>query len=780
MKIRTKILLSVGLTIIIIAVIGILFFFSFQAFKQAINKEKVLDKISTDLFGKRLLLDEYILHFEDRPREQYIIKNNQLIDFINSQVTIFSEEAEKKSLIKILSIIDSTRINFLKLTAIVEKINTLEPDGRQNLENQKSRLLNQLISQSQQANYETDQLQKIYSNELVNIQRSATYLVTSSLFFLLLIIIILSIASRKIINRISKLQKGTEIIGQGNLTYQIEIENNDEIGRLSQSFNQMATKLKDSHNTLEQKIQQKTENLDQTNKFLESIIENIPNMIFVKEAKDLQFTKFNKAGENLLGQKREDLIGKNDYNFFPKKEADFFTSKDREVLSHGKLLDIPEESIQTKNGLRLLHTKKIPILSDDGKPLYLLGISEDITEKKERKELIQKTKELEEIKAKDEATLSSIGDGLVAVGKDGNIFLINKAFERVTGWKESEVQGKFLSQIIPAIDKNGKIITETERLINRTLKNRESVKTIRADDLYYRRKDGSTFPVSLNISPIVIGSEFIGAIEIFRDISKEKEIDRAKSEFISLASHQLKTPPTAIKLLTERLLSGKIGRLTKKQKEYFTDVQTSNQRMIELVKALLDVSRLELGTFTLRLSKENPCSIIEDIIRENKLTIAKKHQVLKTILPKEKILIKLDKPMFSLIVTNLLINAIHYTAEKGQIKITGQITEPGQRFGGKLLKDRYFVFSVADTGYGIPHEEQKMIFARFYRATNIKEKNVNRTGLGLYIVKSILDHSGGLIWFTSQENKGSIFYVAIPLSGMTAKDEEKPLTDQQP
>jgi PAS domain S-box-containing protein len=120
-----------------------------------------------------------------------------------------------------------------------------------------------------------------------------------------------------------------------------------------------------------------------TRTFLNSIIEHIPNMVFVKDAKNLRFVLFNRAGEELLGRPREDFIGKTDYDFFPKDEADFFTAKDRETLASGATLDIPEEPIQTASkGLRILHTKKIAILDAEGKPAYLLGISEDITERK--------------------------------------------------------------------------------------------------------------------------------------------------------------------------------------------------------------------------------------------------------------------------------------------------------------------------------------------------------------------------------------------------------------
>ncbi len=132
----------------------------------------------------------------------------------------------------------------------------------------------------------------------------------------------------------------------------------------------------------EAELKEKSEEIKQFNIFLNSILDNIPNMIFVKDAKDLRFVRLNKAGEDLLGYKKSDLIGKNDYDLFPKEQAEFFTAKDRDVLNKGGILDIPEEAIETKNGKRWLHTRKVVIKDEAGKALYLLGISWDITEQK--------------------------------------------------------------------------------------------------------------------------------------------------------------------------------------------------------------------------------------------------------------------------------------------------------------------------------------------------------------------------------------------------------------
>ena len=137
-------------------------------------------------------------------------------------------------------------------------------------------------------------------------------------------------------------------------------------------------------------------------KFLSVIIENVPGMIFIKDAKDLRFVHFNKAGEELLGYSREDLIGKNDYDFFSKEQADFFTAKDRATLAEGKIVDIPEEPIQTKfKGERILHTKKVTIYDEQGNPEYLLGISDDITERKQAEDVSRRL--VQEKAAREEA-----------------------------------------------------------------------------------------------------------------------------------------------------------------------------------------------------------------------------------------------------------------------------------------------------------------------------------------------------------------------------------------
>src|SRR5229473_6124946 len=162
--------------------------------------------------------------------------------------------------------------------------------------------------------------------------------------------------------------------------------------------------------------------------FLDSLVENLPSMIFVKDGKDLRITHVNRAYEQILGYMREEAIGKSDYDFFPKEEADFFTTVDRQVLETGTLSDVPEELVHTKHqGIRILHTKKIPLPDASGKPQFLLGISEDITEQKRAERERRYQQEILE------SILESMADGVVVADENGKFLLFNGSAEQMLG-----------------------------------------------------------------------------------------------------------------------------------------------------------------------------------------------------------------------------------------------------------------------------------------------------------------------------------------------------------
>ncbi len=252
-----------------------------------------------------------------------------------------------------------------------------------------------------------------------------------------------------------------------------------------------------------------------SNNFLNSILENIPDMVFVKEATGLRFVRFNKAGEKLLGYSRHALIGKNDYDFFPKEQADFFVSKDREVLANKEVLDIHEELIDTAHGKRWLHTKKIVINDDHGKPNYLLGISADITDKKTRE--LSENQQLLEIKE----LFNNAPCGYLNVNKEGIITAINDTYLNWLGYSRLEVVNRMHCREIVA--------EESIKVFNYYhLRFRSGeTKSIHDLEIQVKRKDGSQFPGSINAVAVYdLEGNFIRSKSTMFDISIQQASKR--------------------------------------------------------------------------------------------------------------------------------------------------------------------------------------------------------------------------------------------------------------
>ena len=206
--------------------------------------------------------------------------------------------------------------------------------------------------------------------------------------------------SGRIITPLKSLAGAATRLASGDRTVRCRMDRADEIGSLATAFDNMADAVDTSMTDLEQKAHQLTASnqrleaelaqrhrieheLRDANVFLDSVIDNIPIMLFMKDAEDLRIIRYNKAGEELVGYSSEEMIGKTDFDLFPPEEAEFFARKDREVLNGLKRVDIEEEEILTDKGIRILHTKKIPVCDENGTPRFLLGIAEDITEKKQ-------------------------------------------------------------------------------------------------------------------------------------------------------------------------------------------------------------------------------------------------------------------------------------------------------------------------------------------------------------------------------------------------------------
>jgi len=239
-------------------------------------------------------------------------------------------------------------------------------------------------------------------------------------------------------------------------------------------------------------------------------------------------------------------------------------------------------------------------------------------------------------------------------------------------------------------------------------------------------------------------------------VKRLKQADKLKDEFISTASHQLRTPLTNVQWVAERLL--KKEPLSEKGREYAGDIMTSAKNLSLLVDTLLNVSQLNAGEISTRPEFINLVDFIQGLIDEYTPICDKKNLKVSFHYPTEPINAKTDKGAFRNIVQALLSNAIEYTLDEGTIEVV--LEEAPQRF----------VFIVRDNGIGIPKKEQNsFLFQKFHRASNAEKVKPDGSGLGLYIVKQMIELLGGKIWFESEEGKGSAFYVELPLESKEIK-----------
>lgn len=375
-------------------------------------------------------------------------------------------------------------------------------------------------------------------------------------------------------------------------------------------------------------------------------------------------------------------------------------------------------------------------------------------------ELSLKAEELAMTIVKNQSILASIGDAVMACDKEGRVILFNRKAVTMTGFSAKEIIGNHYNHSIKFI--RGTDNKPSEDFIAEAMKTGH--KTTMADNTLLIKKNGSKISVADSAEPIrYIHGVLIGCVVVFRDITQEKETDKAKSEFISVASHQLKTPATIVSSYTEMLLSGSNSVTTSKQKEYVNEIRSANQRMIDIINTLLNVSRIEMGIFSVDPMPIDFIAVLKNSVKEARANLEEKHLILKEEFHQLTHMIAVDKLLLGMVFSNLISNSIRYTAMGGTITVKSLEVKKDERINNKIIKENSLLVSVADNGCGIPLNQQDKVFTKFFRSDNARSEHTAGTGLGLYIVKSILDHIGGDVWFLSKEKEGSTFSFTIPL-----------------
>jgi PAS domain S-box-containing protein len=256
----------------------------------------------------------------------------------------------------------------------------------------------------------------------------------------------------------------------------------------------------------------------------------------------------------------------------------------------------------------------------------------------------------------------------------------------------------------------------------------------------------------VRLSVFVSGVSEEEALVTLVDITQQKKVDQAKSEFVALASHQLRTPIAAITWNAELLTHGDTSGFSEKQLRYADKIVANAQRMKALIDDFLSVSQLETGTFQADVQEVDLSQYLQEIIDEFEGTIAQKQLQVALETPPQPLVWQTDRRLLHIVTSNLVSNAAKYTPASGQVRV------------GYTIANNVLTFWVADSGIGIPSNELENLFSKFYRATNARKERAQGTGLGLYIVKQSVEMLGGQISVQSRQDVGTTFTVMIPLA----------------
>lgn len=353
---------------------------------------------------------------------------------------------------------------------------------------------------------------------------------------------------------------------------------------------------------------------------------------------------------------------------------------------------------------------------------------------------------VQEEASKRQAILESIAEGVMVADARGEIIMMNAAAEQILGLRREEVLGRPIHHFTGLY---GPAWQEWMASLRRWLSSPRGQPPI----LFMRHEltpEGRF--ITVHAAPVMMGTEFLGTVSVFRDITPEVEADRAKTEFISTVSHELRTPMTSIKGYVDLLLLGSAGPLSEMQRRFLQIVKANADRLKLLVDDLLDISRIESGRLQLDLRPVPLEAAVEAVVASLKARIDEKKQRLELDLPEFLPPVHADKDRLIQILSNLVSNAHKYTPEGGRICIRAR------------AEDEAVHVEVSDTGIGIPPEALPRIFERFYRVDDPRVQETPGTGLGLSIVKALVEMHGGRIWVESEVGKGSTFHFTIPIA----------------
>lgn len=492
--------------------------------------------------------------------------------------------------------------------------------------------------------------------------------------------------------------------------------------------------------------------LRQAKRMLEKVLNSLKEAVFVVDPEDRTIVTCNQAVETIFGYPPEELIGESSkvLHVSEEKYEEFDRLGMPELLERGSFQT--EFEMRRKDGSTIITENSVTtIQGPDDFAAGVVSVVQDITERKQAQkkleaysrsleELVQdRTRELRQVKEQVEAILDSAGEGIIVISPKGVVERINPAVEEQTGYSAEEIVGRRVGSLMADVA----VSVGTPESPAEAIRRGDSWR----GEVPFRRKDGTVLDAAVTLSPMQDKQGDVSAfVANVRDISPQKEIERMKDAFLATATHELRSPLTAVRTLSDLLLRRDYEET--RRRRYLTLIQEQSEHLTNIIEKMLDISRLEEGRGLEiegeRLDLKKLVGEEIDLFRETHPHNEFRMAGFRALSP-----VTADPLMLGQVVRNLLSNAVKYSPKDSTIAVSAS------------LRDEWIQVSVQDEGVGLTPDQQRHLFEKFYRANEV---NVEGAGLGLAICRLIVEKHGGEIWVESEYGRGSTFSFTLPLA----------------
>jgi PAS domain S-box-containing protein len=479
------------------------------------------------------------------------------------------------------------------------------------------------------------------------------------------------------------------------------------------------------------------------------LVEGSLGMVFTHDMKG-RLLSLNAYGAETVGRTVEEMVGSPLARFVPADRRSAIEDYLKAIADSGEAQGMLY--LEHTDGETRVIAYRNKLIESPGRTPYVLGFGVDITEQ------VRAEGRLRTLTRQSDSILESVGDGIYCIDLDGKATVVNAAAAQMLGYREEEMLGRVMHNLIHHTRPDGTPYPSDESPIRKSLSN---FGTARITDEIFWRKDGTSFPVEYVARPLIDTNtsesgeaRAIGVVVAFTDTTERRALDRMKDEFISTVSHELRTPLTSLRGALGLLAGGALEARPEKSRQMLEIAINNTDRLVRLVNDILDLERISSGKSELHSTMTSAEDLLRKAVGMQQASVPRPNA--RIFYAANGVSIWVDPDRILQALNNLLSNAIKFSAPGGEIHLTA-----------RNLDDQEALIEVSDKGQGIAEDKLEHIFDRFQQGDASDTRTLGGTGLGLAICRSIINQHGGRIWATSTPGKGTTFHFTLPTKPRT-------------